>query len=148
MSMIDEGVLHAFTKIAGSITDAEYKKLEQLGVFDTARANMRSQAKGGKDWDKDLPPGSLVKRRMKDQLKGGLVGGAALGLLGGALKGRIGGIVGGLAGMHVGGLANQMRNDRKFWEKKGLYHDPLMIRARVTPEAKKKYIDAYLKKKK
>jgi hypothetical protein len=143
----------ALVKLAKAKEEKE-KKHPKASYWDSTKARWRAvrERKDGKI-NKILPGAPYVKRTLIDTTKGALAGGgggAALGALIAKAMGKkvgagagFGGGIGAQGGSYVGAAVGA----EKHWRKRGIKHDGLDMKVRLSPEARAKYIDAFKKRK-
>lgn len=125
------------------------KDMEQLGLKDSFLSSNRAMRAGDKGLGKVVVSPEVYLRRLKGTFGGmglGALGGAGLGSVigkGSGKGGAVGAILGGLLGMSGGAGVGQYLTDRNLLAEKGIQMGP--FRSKVTPEAKKKYIDRFKK---
>lgn len=137
----------AITKLAEQAVKNIYT--EEPGFINSQLAMPRAMRKGETGLDKYLAAPELIGNRQINSLKSGVVGGvggAGIGALAGLLGGRdpIDAGVGALLGLGVGSYGGMVKGvydaDKEHLESKGISPRMLGLLARMTPEAKEKYL--------
>ena len=132
-----------------AISEEEFSKLKRLSIAKSHK--LKALVEGGGSY---MPETRVVGRKLRDNIVGALVGGAIGGLGGARIAGSLlknqakkraaaiaaSSATAALIGAKGGAVVNTARNNRRYLENRGVYFDPLFLRARVTPEAEKKYL--------